>query len=66
MDDSDQFFRQVNRHFDQAAVLTKHPPGMLEQIKSCDAVLHVAFPLRRDDGSVEVVQGWRAHHTRTR
>lgn len=63
MSNSNHFFDEVNRTFARAAALTDHPPGLLEQIKSCNAVLHVAFPLRRDDGSVDVVHGWRAHHS---
>lgn len=60
---SSHFFDEVNCSFDKAAAFTEHPEGLLEQIKECNAVLHVAFPLRRDDGSVEVVQGWRAQHS---
>jgi hypothetical protein len=31
-------------------------------IKACNSLLRVNFPLRRDDGSVEVVRGYRAQH----
>uniref|UniRef100_A0A8B9T630 Glutamate dehydrogenase 1, mitochondrial n=1 Tax=Anas platyrhynchos TaxID=8839 RepID=A0A8B9T630_ANAPL len=37
--------------------------GLLETIRSCSYVLEVAFPLRRDGGTWEVVQGWRAQHS---
>ncbi|HSJ05401.1 MAG TPA: Glu/Leu/Phe/Val dehydrogenase [Longimicrobiales bacterium] len=57
------FFAQVGRHFDKAAAYTDHAPGLLEQIKACNMVYHVSFPLRRDDGTVEVVEGWRAQHS---
>jgi len=57
------FFDQVNRTFDRAAKLTGLPSGLLSQIKECGAILHLAFPLRRDDGTVEVVHGWRAQHS---
>jgi glutamate dehydrogenase (NAD(P)+) len=57
------FFAQVNRYFDQAARHTSHPAGLLRQIKACNAVLHVAFPLERDDGSIETIHGWRAAHS---
>ncbi|MCI0436672.1 MAG: Glu/Leu/Phe/Val dehydrogenase [Gemmatimonadetes bacterium] len=58
-----RFFEQVNRHFDKAARLTSYAPGLLEQIKACNSVFHVAFPVRRDDGSIEVFHGWRAQHS---
>ena len=57
------FFAQVNRNFDRAAVLTDHHAGILEQIKQVNSVIHFAFPLKRDDGSIEVVHAWRAEHS---
>jgi glutamate dehydrogenase (NAD(P)+) len=57
------FFEQVNRAFDKAAVLTDHDPRLLAQIKSCNSVYRVAFPLVRDDGSIEVIHAWRAEHS---
>jgi glutamate dehydrogenase (NAD(P)+) len=57
------FFAQIDRYFDKAAVHTSHLPGVLEQIKRCNSVYHISFPLRRDDGSVEVIDGWRAQHS---
>ncbi|MGH7505939.1 MAG: Glu/Leu/Phe/Val family dehydrogenase, partial [Longimicrobiales bacterium] len=57
------FFEQVNRYFDKAAALTDHPTGLLEQIKACNSVYHVTFPLKRDNGEIETIHGWRAHHS---
>lgn len=59
-----RFYEQVNRYFDRAALLLDYPQGVLDQVKACNAVYHVTFPLRRDDGTVEVIHGWRAHHSR--
>lgn len=58
-----RFFEQVNRSFDSAAALTKHDPRILNQIRECNAVYHFTFPVKRDDGSIEVVHGWRAEHS---
>ena len=57
------FFAQVNRNFDKAAALTDLDPLLLEQIKSCNCVYKVDFPLKRDDGSIQVIQAWRAEHS---
>ena len=57
------FFQQVARHFDKAAALTNHPPGLLSQIRACNNVYHITFPLKRDDGSIAVIDGWRAQHS---
>ncbi|MEX2611783.1 MAG: Glu/Leu/Phe/Val dehydrogenase [Gemmatimonadota bacterium] len=57
------FFEQVNRYFDRAASHTAHPEGLLHQIKACNSVYHMTFPLRRDDDSIEVIHAWRAEHS---
>lgn len=58
-----KFFEQVNRNFDKAAAYTDLPSGLLKQIKSCNSVYHITFPLKRDDGSIEVIDSWRAEHS---
>ena len=62
-EDGGHFLRAVNDTFDRAARLSDHPPGLLHQIRACNNTLSVSFPLERDDGSVEVVKGWRAQHS---
>lgn len=57
------FLAQVNSGFDRAAAFTRHQPTLLDQIKSCNAVYYVTFPLRRDDGTIEVIHAWRAEHS---
>ena len=57
------FFDQVNLNFDRAAAYTKHDPRLMEQIKVCNSVYHMAFPLEKDDGSIEVIHAWRAEHS---
>lgn len=57
------FFQQVNQYFDQASRYVAHPKGLLNQIKVCNSVQKMAFPLKRDDGSIEVIHAWRAEHS---
>ena len=57
------FLDQVNRAFDHAASLTDHDPTILQNIKAVNSVYHMQFPLRKDDGSIEVIHGWRAEHS---
>ncbi len=57
------FFDQVNKNFDRAAEMTDHPPGLLEQIKSVNSVIHFTFPLIRDDKTLQVIHAWRAEHS---
>ena len=56
-------WEQVCRQFDRAAARTAHDPGILAQIRVCNHVHRIAFPIRRDDGSVQVIHGWRAEHS---
>ena len=57
------FFEQVNKNFDKAAKYTRFDEGLLIQMKTCNEVLHTSFPLERDDGSIEVIEGWRVEHS---
>ncbi|MCC5925746.1 MAG: Glu/Leu/Phe/Val dehydrogenase [Bacteroidetes bacterium] len=63
---SEKFFAQVNRNFDRAAQYTKLPKGILNQIKTCNSVYHVTFPLERDNGEVVTIHAWRAEHSQHR
>jgi glutamate dehydrogenase (NAD(P)+) len=56
-------FAQVNKYFDKAAAHLDHEPGLLAQIKACNSVYRMQFPLKRDDGTIEVINGWRAQHS---
>ncbi len=49
--------------FARAAQYTNHPPGLLSQIQSCNSLYHISFPLVRDDGSIDVIDAYRAEHS---
>jgi glutamate dehydrogenase (NAD(P)+) len=63
MSETLSFFDQVTQNFEKAAAYTKHPRGLLDQIKICNSVYHMAFPIEKDDGSIEVIHAWRAEHS---
>lgn len=52
----------VSTYFDKAAACTDLPDGLIAQIKRCNSVYAVSFPVRTSRG-VEVVRGWRAEHS---
>jgi glutamate dehydrogenase (NAD(P)+) len=57
------FFDQVNSNFNRAAALTDHSPGLLSQIREINNVIHFTFPIKRDNGEIEVLHAWRAEHS---
>ncbi|MCC7033149.1 MAG: Glu/Leu/Phe/Val dehydrogenase [Acidobacteria bacterium] len=57
------FFDEVNRTFDEAAKFTEYPQGLLDQIRCCNGVYRFDFPIRRADGTIEVIHAWRAEHS---
>ncbi|CAG9765277.1 unnamed protein product [Ceutorhynchus assimilis] len=37
--------------------------AIFKQIEACDAMVEVAFPISRDNGEYEIIQGYRAQHS---
>lgn len=59
------FYESVNRNFDSAAALTDIPKGLLEQIKVCNAVYQMKFPVRIGN-SIKVIEAYRVQHSHHR
>ncbi|MCC6187188.1 MAG: Glu/Leu/Phe/Val dehydrogenase [Chitinophagaceae bacterium] len=56
------FFQGVERNFDKASVYTRFEKGILEQIKACNSVYRMKFPVRIGD-QVEVIEAYRVQHS---
>jgi glutamate dehydrogenase (NAD(P)+) len=56
------FFEGVERNFDKAAKYTRFEPGILEQIKVCNSVYRMNFPVRIGD-RIEVIEAYRVQHS---
>jgi glutamate dehydrogenase (NAD(P)+) len=63
MSDNYSFFGAVEKSFDKAAKFTKWDTGILDQIKACNHVYRMRFPIKRDDGNVEVIEAYRVQHS---
>jgi glutamate dehydrogenase (NAD(P)+) len=61
-----KFTDEVNKSFDRAAKYVDADPKLLDQVKRNNSLYHISFPLRRDDGSIEVIEAWRAEHSQHR
>ncbi len=56
------FFGAVEKSFDKAAKFTKWDHGVLEQIKQCNSVYRMHFPVKIGE-NVEVVKAYRVQHS---
>jgi len=56
------FFQGVERNFDKASKFTRFEKGILEQIKACNSILQMKFPVRIGD-KIEVIEAYRVQHS---
>jgi len=56
------FFHGVERNFDKAAKHTRFENGILEQIKACNSVYRMKFPVRIGE-EIEVIEAYRVQHS---
>lgn len=56
------FFGAVEKSFDKAAQFTQWDAGLLEQIKQCNAVYRIHFPVKVND-KIQVIKAYRVQHS---
>ncbi len=59
------FFKSVEKNFDKAAFHTNLPKGLIEQIKVCNAVYEMRFPVKIN-GEIKVIEAYRVQHSHHR
>ena len=59
------FYENVERNFDKAAAYTKLPIGLLTQIKLCNSVYKMKFPVKVGN-DIQVVEAYRVQHSHHR
>lgn len=60
------FFGDVLKYFDHAVQFLDHDQALLEQIKYCNSVYRMRFPVKNDDGKIEVIEAYRVEHSHHR
>ncbi len=55
-------YENVNQQFDRAAAVLDHHQGLLQQIKQCNNLYTVRFPVKNGDDYL-MVEGYRAEHS---
>ena len=61
-----KFLTSTQKYFDQAAAFSDLPDGVTKQIRECNSVYQVRFPVVCEDGYVNVITGYRAEHSHHR
>lgn len=61
-----KFLNSTSKYFEVAAGFSDIEPGVLEQVKSCNSVYRMQFPVTLENGDVEVFKGFRAEHSHHR
>ena len=59
------FFASVEQYFDHAAKFTNLDPGLLQQIKVCNSVFRMNFPVKIGN-EVRVIEAYRVQHSHHR
>lgn len=59
-------FDIARQQLDEVAELISLDPGIHKKLRHCKRSLIVSFPVKMDDGSIEVFTGYRVHHNDTR
>lgn len=59
------FFKSVEDYVDKAAAFTDIPKGLVEQIKVCNLVLQIRFPVKVN-GDYQVIEAYRVQHSHHR
>ncbi|MCY7409058.1 MAG: Glu/Leu/Phe/Val dehydrogenase [Chitinophagales bacterium] len=62
------FFKNVEKYFDKASAYLSYDKGLLDQIKACNSVYQMRFPVVVEDKksgkkSVEVIEAYRVQHS---
>ncbi len=57
------FRKSVDKMVDRALAYMDLPPGLPAELKACNSVIKVQFPVKLNDGEYHVFTGWRAVHS---
>ena len=59
-------YHDFTEYFEQAAAYSELDPRLLEQVKTCNNLYQMTFPVENEHGEIEVIEAWRAQHSHHR
>merc|ERR1711963_997033 len=62
-EDEPRFLECFKSYYDNAAAISHHPAGVLQDLRSCRSILRVEFPVKVETGDWMQVVGYRAQHS---
>jgi glutamate dehydrogenase (NAD(P)+) len=62
----DNFHESVTHYFNRAAAFSNLDSGLIDQVRCCNSAYRMRFPVKQDDGSITVVEAYRAEHSHHR
>jgi len=62
-DSEPRFLDCFKSYYDRASALSNHQAGVLQDLRSCRAILRVEFPVKTESGEWKQVIGYRAQHS---
>lgn len=65
MSQGSSFFQYVQQYVDHAAASTRFPKGIIDQIKVCNSVYQVNFPVKINN-EIQVIEAYRVQHSHHR
>jgi len=66
IDAEPRFLECFKMFFDKAAALTNLKAGIINNMKECNVVLRVEFPIKNEHGDIDIITGYRAQHSHHR
>ena len=60
------FYNSVLKMIEDASRYTDYTEGLIDQVKYCNNVYRMRFPVKLDSGDIEVVEAYRAEHSHHR
>ena len=60
------FYESVLNFYDKASAQTKISKGIIDQIRACNSVYRMRYPVKDKKGSIKVVEAYRVQHSHHR
>ena len=59
-------YDDFTQYFERAAAFSELDPRLLEQVKTCNNLYQMSFPVENEHGEIEVIEAYRAQHSHHR